>query len=136
IADSLNNLAQLRLDRGDAEAAHQELREALTLGREKGFKKLIAGSLEGCARLALAQRSAHRAAQFWGAAEALRRAIKAPEKPVEKGRYAHEQAAAKQELGARAFAQAWSEGAALRLDEAVALALECEAPRPVVSMNS
>src|SRR5690606_15558728 len=117
VADSLNNLAQLRLDRGDAEAAHQDLREALTLGREEGFKRLSAGSLEGCARLALALRSAHRAAQLWGAAEALRLAIKAPERPVEKGRYAHEQAAAKQELGARAFAKAWSDGAALRLDE-------------------
>lgn len=137
IADSLNALAQLHLDRGSAEAAREKLEEALSLGRDLRAKKHIAGSLEGCARLACAQRTMHPAVQLWGAAEALRRAIKIPEKPLETSRYAHEQAAAKQELGAAAYAVAWSEGAAMvlteGLDEAVELALAVSLALPRVA---
>lgn len=123
IVSSLNALAQLRLDLGDAEVAREELHEALTQGKELGFKKLVAKSLEACARLAMAEHAPTRAAQIWGAAEALRRAINNPAKTLEQGRNAREQAVVEQELGASTFAAAWAEGAALTLNEVVALAL-------------
>jgi hypothetical protein len=58
------------------------------------------------------------AVRLWAAAEALREAIGAPPKGVERARYEPLVAAAREALGEEAFANAWAEGRTLTPEHA------------------
>jgi hypothetical protein len=65
-----------------------------------------------------------RAARLFGAAIALREAIDAPLWPIERIDYDRHVAAARSSLGEEPFAAAWAEGRTMRLEDAIALALD------------
>ena len=109
IAMGLNDLGWLAYSRGDGTRARALFRESLALRKEIGEKQGIAESLEG---LASALDLPEKAAQLFGAAEALREAIGAPIPPVERPDYDQAVAALRAQLGAVAFAVAWAQGRA------------------------
>ncbi|HXT37009.1 MAG TPA: tetratricopeptide repeat protein, partial [Chloroflexota bacterium] len=121
---SLINLAAVTERQGDHGRSTTLLHEGLLLGRDIGASDEMADILERLAWVAVAQGHASRAARLGGAAEACWEALSVPparEDRAERDRAVHAMRAA---LGEEAFAAAWSEGRALPLEQATALALE------------
>jgi non-specific serine/threonine protein kinase len=102
------------------------LKEGLALDREVGNWAYGAYCLEGFAGLAGARAQGERAAQLWGAAEALRTNIGAPVPPDARPYYERSMAAARARLGEEAWEAAFAEGEAMGLEEAVEYALSEE----------
>ncbi len=98
----------------------------MTRLRELGNKDYIPNCLEGLAEGARVQGDLGRAARLFGAAEALRLAIGVPLPPVDRAIYEHQVTAARAQIDAAAFAQAWEEGRAMPLEQAIAYALAKE----------
>jgi tetratricopeptide (TPR) repeat protein len=124
IALSLLNLGQVVYAQGDYADARALFEESLAIRRELGDKKGIAYSLEAFASLAAKEQTAERSARLWGAAAALREALGSPLSPHEHERYDREVGAARETLGANAFAAAWEEGRAMSWEQAVFYAME------------
>jgi tetratricopeptide (TPR) repeat protein len=124
----LANLGTVALARGDwlqAAAAHTE---GLILARDHCVRLLVAAGLEGLARVALTPGNPagdpHRAAQLLAAAATARITLGMPLPPDEQAGVEAARAATLAALGEETFAAAWAEGQALRMEDAVALALE------------
>jgi hypothetical protein len=123
---------------GDHALAAAHLREALVLDRELGIPIDIAMDLERLVRATLGVPGALDtaatvawAARLWGAAEALRERIAAPIPAEEIPHYQARVAGARQHLDAAAWEQAWAEGRAMSMEEAIAYALAPLAPPPL-----
>jgi predicted ATPase/class 3 adenylate cyclase len=131
IAHTLTNLGAVACDQGEFLSAWELFTESLVNLRELGDRRYIAFALEGLAAVAATLDSPCHAARIWGAAERLRAEIGSPLAPGAKARYDRLVAAARAALGDdAAFSQAWQEGRALTLDQAIELALEKKVPRP------
>lgn len=122
---TLHALAAVARAESDRERAAQLLGEGLTLSAEVEDVSSVAYYLEGLAAIAASEDRLARAARLWGAAEALL-------EPTEVVAYAHAQdrysyqglvAAARIRLDQQTWAQAWVEGRAMTIEEAVAYAL-------------
>ena len=116
IAEAVSLLAKVEVTRGDFALARALFEESLTIARDVGQRELIAVGLEGLACVAAPQGDPTRAAQLWAQAEALRKALGAPLPPVEQVAYAAAVAAARDNLGEKAFVAAWQEGRRLPAD--------------------
>jgi tetratricopeptide (TPR) repeat protein len=103
IADSLHNLGTVVREQGDHALARSLLKESLVISKESGHKANIACSLESLASLAAVSGRLDRAAQLWGAAEALREAIGAPLPPHHRSRYERGVDAVRAQLGEAVF---------------------------------
>lgn len=125
---TLCNLGEVALDQGEHAAARAFFEEGLTLQRELGDQRGIAFFFDGFARLAAAEGDAQRAAQLYGAAEAVREAIRASLSEAERLQHEHKVAAVRAQLGETTFSGRWNEGRSLKPDEAMALALRRSAP--------
>jgi non-specific serine/threonine protein kinase len=121
VAHTLFRLGQVAESEGDAGEARRRYLESLGVLEESADRWGTALVLDALARLALAAGRAERAACLLGATEALCEQIGSSVLP---GREVDERAlaAARRALGEPAFAAAWAEGRALRLEQAVALA--------------
>jgi hypothetical protein len=84
-------------------------------------------SLEGLAGLAAATAAPRRAARLWGAADALRQETGYARSVYESIAYERQLKAVRAILMAEAFDQAWDEGRAMSLDDAVRYALDEQA---------
>ena len=80
----------------------------------------IPSYLEGLADVVAVQGESLWAAQLWGAAETLREAMGTPIPPVYHGDYERSIAAARVQLGEKAFAAAWAEGRKMTPEQAFA----------------
>ena len=117
----LHNLALLALDRDDGAAADALLREGMALARELDNLWYVAYCLEGYACCQVAQGRPVEAAVLFGAAEALRESINAPQAPIDELLYASFVAAVRPEgEGALPLVDAWTRGRGLPLREALA----------------
>jgi len=123
IAASLINLGIVAHAQGNNARARTLLEESLALHRELGGTRYVAECLEYLAQVLAAQAQLGRAAYFLGASEALRARIVTPLPPANKVTYDRSVAFVRGTLGDDAFAAAWAAGAALSLDQAIALAL-------------
>lgn len=120
-SEALILLAQVVAFQGDYRAAYRIYEECLAIARETNHKWVIASCLEGLASTVVAQEQVVLwAAQLWGAAEALREAVGVPIPFVERADYEHAVAAARNQLGERAFAVRWAEGRMMTLEQALA----------------
>ena len=119
---SLLRLARLARAESDHGRAAELDRQALTLASELGAKRALAEWLEGLARTAVAQGEHRRAVLLLGAAQAVREDLGAPVPPAERPGRDADLAAARSALGDAAFSDAWTEGAGLPLERAVAVA--------------
>jgi predicted ATPase/DNA-binding SARP family transcriptional activator len=112
---------------GDVDAGRALLEESMAMFREMGHRYGLARSLKRLAGLSLAMRHTERAARMYGAAVSLREVIGSPLGPLGQAELDRDVAAIRASLGEPAFAQAWAEGGALTLEQAIDYALSREA---------
>jgi predicted ATPase/DNA-binding SARP family transcriptional activator len=123
IASSLANLGHVIWKLQDYATARALAEQSLALLCALEDKRGIADRLEMFALLDASEGQPARAAQHFGAAEALRAAIEAPLGAVEQEEYAPHIARVREALGEAAFAAAWAQGRRRTPDQAVAHAL-------------
>jgi len=131
IAWSLQNLGHLAQRQGDSLQAAALFEESLKLFAELGNKMGIAECLEGLASVAAGEgqaadkgHRAERAAQLFGAAEALREAASTPLPPYRRAEVDRDLTAAKAQIDEEAFGRAWAAGRSMTMERAVGYALE------------
>ena len=111
---------------GQAEQAGELYLKSLVQFRDVGMDvSYIAPALAGLAGVMAAQPAgARRAARLLGAVEALYEAAAFPVPPRFRAGYERDSAIARSQLDETAFAAAWAEGRAMRLEQAVANAID------------
>jgi tetratricopeptide (TPR) repeat protein len=126
IARALYHTAELALQRGDWAEARARYEESLAIRRELGDERSIAECLEGLAALAGVRGQREQAATLFGAAEILRDSTRLSLPLVEyfRSRAVRSRPIARKEFNESTFEAAWSQGRLLRLDQAIAYALE------------
>jgi non-specific serine/threonine protein kinase len=130
IAAALSNLGRVAHRQGNQGEARALFAESLALWRDVGQKQGMASGFEGLAMVAEAMGQAALAARLFGAAEALREAIGAPLRPLDRADQDQAVAAVCAALGEGAFGQAWAAGRALSLEQAIASALGADPSTP------
>jgi non-specific serine/threonine protein kinase len=108
---------------GNLELAEASLAESLTIVGDLKEPVITVWTLERCAGLAITKRAPKRAATLWGAAARLREEIGIPIPFNEEAEYKRAVATTRVALGEDAFDQAWRQGSAMELEEAVRYAL-------------
>lgn len=108
---------------------NQRLQHGASLGRSISVRTPIVPRLEGFAELAVAKHDLKRAATILGAAARLREEIGLALSVHEEREHKRVAAATRAVLGDDAFDQAWREGGAMELEEAVRYAMNGRATR-------
>ena len=113
-------LARVAVRQQDGATASRLCEASLNLLHTIGFRFHIPAALEEWAAAVALQGKLIRAAQLWGAAEALRETLGMPLMPA--GRAAYEQAIARvrTQLEEQSFVDAWARGRRMRLEEILA----------------
>ncbi len=119
LAESLTTLGRIQCAAGDLEPASASLAEALSLSWVAGPRSIVAVCLEAMATLAVAQSMAKRAVELSAAATALRSEIRAPLPPFNAAAYRRTLDRARELLGDREFADAWTKGTIVPADQIV-----------------
>jgi non-specific serine/threonine protein kinase len=128
----LRRLGQWHIDRGELVAARDRLTQALVTARDWGKAGWgVPPVLVGLANLAMAEDRPSRALRLAGAAIGLREEHQARLQPTHAARLEAVTALGRGALGETRAQKAWEEGRAMRLDEAVAYALEGVTSEPV-----
>ncbi len=122
-ARSLTDLGYIDCEQGDHEAARAAYREALEIFSGLGHRRGMARALEGSACLALARGHASRALTLASAASHLRQQISAPLPQAEQLKLDGTLLPAWKSLSESEGKDAWTQGAALTLEEAVQYSL-------------
>jgi len=127
-------LGMVALREGELRQAHARLQEALAVMRAVHGPWGLAPLLAGFARLAAALGQSIRAVRLGACATAVSESYHTPLIPFSEALLREGLAMVKQRLEPAAYAEAWAEGRAMSLDQAVAEALAVEvappAPRP------
>jgi predicted ATPase/class 3 adenylate cyclase/DNA-binding CsgD family transcriptional regulator len=123
-------LARVIALQGDQAAARAMYEESLALVKAENSKQHITLGLEGLANLVAGQGQLAQAARLWGAAEALRETMGTPLPPIERDTYERSVAAARIQLGEKAFAAAWAEGWNMTLEQVLAAQGPVTMPTP------
>ncbi|HYL44303.1 MAG TPA: LuxR C-terminal-related transcriptional regulator, partial [Ktedonobacteraceae bacterium] len=110
IAWSLSLLGRVAAAQGNYVQARTLCLESLAIIFKVSMKLYLPLLLEGLASVVGAQGEGTWAAQVWGAAEALRESFTKPLPPIERADYDRSVAAARTQLGEKAFAAAWAQG--------------------------
>ena len=127
-AVGLYNLGWMALLGNELDKARDLYEESLALARDIEMNPLVVYGLEGFACVAGAQEEAQRAAQLWGAAEALHEAKGIPRDPDWLAEADARISAVRSGLGEEAWEVAWRKGRAMTLEEAIEYALSKEEP--------
>jgi predicted ATPase/transcriptional regulator with XRE-family HTH domain len=123
IANALNNLGLVAWEQGDYPGARTLYEEGLARYRDLEDRQGIADCLEGLARVAGSQSTPARAAQLWGAAEALRETIGIGIPPGDVAEYERNVSAARAMLDEAGWEAAWAAGRDMPPEQAIAYAL-------------
>lgn len=124
MAWSLGGLGDVARLRGEYNRAIEMFKESLKLNREHGNKLDPPYTLEALGLAEAALGKSEHAARLWGAAASWREAINEPLPLTFQKDYAASITQARAQLGEEAYASAWSEGHAMSIEQAIALALE------------
>jgi predicted ATPase/DNA-binding CsgD family transcriptional regulator len=128
-AEALQDLGRTLFAQGAVGRAAALYQESLELLKNLGSHPMIvARSLEGLAGLAGSLHQPERAARLFGAAEHLRDVTATPLPPAGRADYERERDAARRQLSAEAWADAWAAGRALAPAQMIAEA--CEVAQP------
>ena len=114
--------AHVALAQGEDEQAEQDAHAALTLGLETGSQLRVPEALEVLARVVCSEHNHRHAVRLFGAAASSRAAMGGVRFPVYSMGCEDAVTAAREALGEDDFDKAWSEGAAMSTDEAIAYA--------------
>ena len=123
----LYNLGWIALLENDVGRAADLYRESLSLSWDAGLNPLVQSALEGFACLAGVEGETERAAQLWGAAQALHETKGIVRDTDFLAEADARISAVRSGMGKQAWEEAWRKGRAMTLDEAVSYALEEEA---------
>jgi predicted ATPase/transcriptional regulator with XRE-family HTH domain len=123
IATALHGLSEVRYRQGEYGRAMAALQECLVCYRDIGFRLNAADSLDVLALVARGRDRMEDAVRLFGAAAALREAVDATRSLNKRAESDHAVAAARVALGEAAFHGAWTEGAGMDLEQAVAFAV-------------
>jgi len=126
-AISLDQLAQYMFDEGRAEDALSMLKQSLRVRQDLGDHPMIAENLDRLAHLLANTGQAAAAARLFSRSEALREQIGSKSTPTIAKRNDETLATIRGHIGDEGLADAWGQGRALTLDEAVAFALASSA---------
>jgi predicted ATPase/DNA-binding winged helix-turn-helix (wHTH) protein len=124
IGTALREIGLAECDEGRCDLALKHLAEAMTILHGLGDRPGVIESLEGLAGVAAATVAPRRASRLWGAAHALQQEIGGARSVHQKTIYERQVQPARALLTAQAFDQAWDEGRAMSLDDAVHYALD------------
>jgi non-specific serine/threonine protein kinase len=124
IGDALNDIGRAECDEGRHDLALKRFAEGMTILHGLENRPDVFESLEGLANVAAATAAPRRAARLWGAADGLRQEIGNARSGHESIAYERQVKAVRAILTAEAFDQAWDEGRAMSLDDAVRYALD------------
>jgi hypothetical protein len=127
VSVGLYNWGWIALLQDDLGRAADLYRESLSLSWDTGMNPLVQMALEGLACVAGAEGEAERAAQLWGAAQNLHEAKGIPRDTDFLAEADARISAVRSGMGEEAWEEAWRNGRAMTLDEAVSYALEEEA---------
>lgn len=119
MASALFGLAYLAFFAGDIQRARSLIGESLALYRSLGLTGGVAMTVEGFAALSVVEGNKERAARLFAAADVAREAINAPRPPSYGPVYDSIVSVVRAD-----FPDAWAEGQALTLDEAVDIAAQ------------
>jgi predicted ATPase/DNA-binding CsgD family transcriptional regulator len=137
---SLNNLvayrAQVEAYEGDYIAARAHFEESLAHMKNGYDKWEIAFSLEGLARVVVAQGELVWAARLWGTAETLRDALGTPIFPIHRAEYERAVTAVCNVLGREAFTAAWAQGRQMTLEQALSVQRQAPLSAPILAQRS
>jgi predicted ATPase/class 3 adenylate cyclase/DNA-binding CsgD family transcriptional regulator len=122
IGAALEAQAQLAREAGEVSGAEELLHEALRAFYDAGDPSGVADVLESLAALVRELQNAEQAVRLLGAADGIRAGVGCVRFPVRQPDYEAQLSALRDALGQEAFAAAWSAGAPLSLDDAVAYA--------------
>ena len=120
------NLGWIALLQDDLGRAGDLFRESLSLSWDTGVNPVVQRTLEGFACVAGAKGEAERAAQLWGAAQALHEAKGIPRDIDFLAEADARISALRLGMGEEAWEEAWRKGRTMALDEAVSYAMEEE----------
>jgi predicted ATPase len=123
IGFTFTELGNVARSRGDFEAARAYYADGLTALQDVGDRQNIALCLAGRAALALDEGQLLLAARLFATADTLLASIGSPMPPVRQVKRAELVTQLRAQLGEDAFAATWADGAAMALDQAIALAL-------------
>jgi DNA-binding CsgD family transcriptional regulator/tetratricopeptide (TPR) repeat protein len=124
IADALAHLGTVALRRSDYAQAATLYQQSLVLYRELGDKAGIVEDLAGVAEVASLVGQPERAVRLFGAVEALREANGIKLTPLRQAEYDRTIEGIRAYLGDAAFAEAWAQGRAMPLEQAITQVLE------------
>ncbi len=124
LGNALHELGRVECDEGHHDLARKHFAEGITILHGLGNPPGVVDSLEGFAGVAAATVESLRAARLWGAADALRQQIGSARSVDESIAYERQVKPVRATLTAEAFDQAWEEGRAMTLDDAVRYALD------------
>ncbi|MEI7770917.1 MAG: AAA family ATPase [Chloroflexales bacterium] len=116
-------LGHTRFEQGDVAGAEKLFREGLAMSREMPMQAFITIGLEGMGLVAAANTLPQRAAQLWGAVEALREATGERRWPVFQPSYERAIATCQAQLPTAEWQTSWAAGRELTASAAVAQAL-------------
>jgi predicted ATPase/DNA-binding CsgD family transcriptional regulator len=122
IAWGLSAQASLARVEGDPHRAEDLLHDALDHACGVGWRPAVCEILDALAGAVALQGRFEEAARLLGAAQGLRDSIGIPRFPVHEPSHEADSTMVREALGAEAFDEAWADGAALTLDDAVAYA--------------
>ncbi len=123
-ARSLNDLGYIYCERREYPAARAAYNEALETFADLGHRRGIARALEGSACLAASRGDAVRSLKLAGAAAQVRHLVGAPLFQAEQLKLDQHLARAWEAIGESEGQRAWSEGAAMSLEEAIRYSLK------------
>jgi non-specific serine/threonine protein kinase len=124
MAEVLVTMGRIKGAQGEIAAARTSLTEALALAWAKGPRAVLAAALEEVGVQAVGQGQGEHGVRLLAGAAALRQAMGAPARPADRPSIERALATARTTLGDATFTNAWATGETLRLEEAIALALE------------
>jgi predicted ATPase/class 3 adenylate cyclase len=119
-----SELAHIDRYEGHLPQAEAAYRDTILEWKRLGHRAAIAHQLESFASIALALEDGARAARLFGAAEALREKIGIAMTPFERIEYDRLIAGLRAGMDETTFSSSWSQGGALSMDQAIALALQ------------
>jgi len=122
LAEALVTLGRVRGAQGEAVAARAHLTEALTLAGTAGPRFVVAAALDELGVQAVRQGQARHGVYILGAAALLRQVMGAPVQPADWPAIEAALGAARASLGDMTFAETWSAGQTLPMEQLVAQA--------------
>ncbi len=127
-AYALNNLANIDRFDGNLHSAATRYNQSLKLKQQLDDEWAISYTLDGCANLAACWGEVQKAAQLYGAADAIRMRLGTPLERSRLSLYSEEVNATRRSLGEEPFEIWWRVGTQMSVDDAVELALGLVGP--------